>query len=140
MNILSVLSELILLRLKHLESRLKLSSQMLLLFITLKQPVLNLSLKRRVMSLQCIDEVVKTNHNSRHIVHILHLNTRLADLHRTAQCNSMSIKIAPIGLSHCILPNLVNKTCVGDLIIKSIRAKEDEVMRTADLESFDLRF
>jgi len=53
MNILSVLSELILLDLllKHLKSSLKFSSQMLLLFITLKQPILNLVLKRRVMPL-----------------------------------------------------------------------------------------
>ena len=142
MNILSVLSELILLDLllKHLESRLKFSSQMLLLFITLKQPILNLVLKRRVMPLQRIDKVTKTNHNSRYIIHILHLNARLTDFHRTTQCHSMSIKIAPIGLCHCILPDLIHKSCVGNLIVKSIRSKNDEVMRSTDLESFDLRF
>lgn len=92
------------------------------------------------MSLQSIDEITETNNNSRHIVHVLHLNARLADLNRTAQCYSMSIKIAPISLCHSIWPYLTHKTCVGNLIVKAIRTKNDEVMGATDFESLDLRF
>lgn len=50
----------------------------------------------------------------------------------------MSIKITPISLRHCILPNLIHKPRVRNLIIKSIRPKNNKIMRTTDLESFDL--